>query len=70
MIESIQDHILAEAATHQALADAVDAMRAELRGLRAAAQVRCLVEQAKGVLVERHHITLDEAFERLQVDGP
>jgi len=67
MIESLQGQILAEAATHQALSGAIDAMQAELRGLRSAAQVRAVVEQAKGVLVERHHITLDEAFERLRV---
>lgn len=38
----------------------------EIRGLRAAAALRALIEQAKGVLVERHHITLDEAFDRLR----
>lgn len=66
MIESVQDQVLAEATTHQALSDAVAALREELRALRAAAQLRAVIDQAKGVLVERHHITMDEAFDRLQ----
>jgi hypothetical protein len=50
----------------QALADALAATRDELRLLRKAAQLRSVIEQAKGVLVERHGITLDEAFARLR----
>lgn len=67
MIESVADRAVAEQPeTQLALADAVAALRDELRGLRAAAQLRAVIEQAKGVLVERHHITLDEAFARLR----
>lgn len=43
------------------------ALRREVEGLRAAARLRAVIEQAKGVLVARHGITLDEAFERLRV---
>lgn len=50
-----------------ALADTVAAQRDEIDGLRAAAKLRAVIEQAKGVLVERHHINLDEAFDRLRV---
>jgi hypothetical protein len=49
-----------------ALADTVAALRDELRGMRSAARMRAVIEQAKGVLVERHRITLDEAFARLR----
>lgn len=49
-----------------ALVDTVVALRNELQGLRSAAQFRATIEQAKGVLVERHHITLDEAFDHLR----
>jgi hypothetical protein len=48
------------------LADTVAALRDEIRGLRSAARMRAVIEQAKGVLVERHRITLDEAFDRLR----
>ncbi|MGB7983437.1 MAG: ANTAR domain-containing protein [Candidatus Nanopelagicales bacterium] len=50
-----------------ALADTLAALRDEVDGLRAAARLRAVIEQAKGVLVERHHISLDEAFDRLRV---
>jgi hypothetical protein len=49
-----------------ALADTVAALRDEVAGLRSAARMRAVIEQAKGVLVERHHISLDEAFSRLR----
>jgi hypothetical protein len=49
-----------------ALADTVAALRDEISGLRSAARTRAVIEQAKGVLVERHHISLEEAFGRLR----
>jgi hypothetical protein len=48
------------------LADTVVALSDEIQGLRASAQLRAVIEQAKGVLVERHHISLDEAFDKLR----
>lgn len=48
------------------LIDVVRSMGEEIRGLRAASRTRAVIEQAKGVLVERHHISLDEAFDRLR----
>jgi hypothetical protein len=48
------------------LVETVAALRDELQGLRSAGQLRAVIEQAKGVLVERHHISLDEAFDRLR----
>jgi hypothetical protein len=48
------------------LLDTVVALGEEIQGLRASAQLRAVIEQAKGVLVERHHISLDEAFDRLR----
>jgi ANTAR domain/GAF domain len=55
-----------DAGEESALIDTVVALRDELQGLRTAGQLRAIIEQAKGVLVERHHITLDEAFGRLR----
>jgi hypothetical protein len=49
-----------------ALADTVAALREEVLVLRAAGRLRATIEQAKGVLVERHHITLDQAFDMLR----
>ena len=46
--------------------ETVVALRDELQGLRSASQLRAIIEQAKGVLVERHHISLDEAFDKLR----
>ena len=67
MIESVDPSVVAAGtATELALADALAAVRDELRGVRAATQLRAVIEQAKGALVERHHITLDEAFARLR----
>jgi hypothetical protein len=48
------------------LAETVAALSKEVRDLRASARMRAVIEQAKGVLVERHGITLDEAFARLR----
>lgn len=48
------------------LAETVAALGKEVRDLRASARMRAVIEQAKGVLVERHGISLDEAFARLR----
>ena len=48
------------------LAETVAALGKEVRDLRASARMRAVIEQAKGILVERHGITLDEAFARLR----
>jgi hypothetical protein len=50
----------------RSLSDTVAALRDEISGLRAAARTRAVIEQAKGVLVERHQISLAEAFDRLR----
>lgn len=55
-----------EVGPEAALIDTVVALRDELAGLRSASQFRAVIEQAKGVLVERHHISLDEAFDKLR----
>ena len=44
----------------------VSALRDELAGLRASAQLRAVIEQAKGVLMEREGISADEAFRQLR----
>jgi hypothetical protein len=49
-----------------ALAETVAALRRELDGVRQSARTRAVIEQAKGMLVERHGITLEEAFGRLR----
>jgi len=48
-----------------ALAATVERLREELDGLRQAMRSRAAIEQAKGMLMERHGIGPDEAFERL-----
>lgn len=49
-----------------ALSDTVAALREEISGLRSAARTRAVIELAKGVLVERHQISPDEAFNQLR----
>lgn len=44
----------------------VGALEDEIDGLRQSARLRSVIEQAKGVLAERHGITLNEAFDRLR----
>lgn len=44
----------------------VSTLRDELAGLRASAQLRAVIEQAKGVLMEREGISADEAFLQLR----
>ena len=65
-----QDDVLSQAqrtaGSEASLVDTVVALRDELQGLRSASQLRAIIEQAKGVLVERHHISLDEAFDKLR----
>jgi hypothetical protein len=48
-----------------ALAATVGRLRDEVDGLRQAMRSRAVIEQAKGMMMERHGITNDEAFERL-----
>lgn len=48
------------------LVETVVSLSNEVRDLRASARLRAVIEQAKGVLVERHRISLDEAFVRLR----
>jgi len=66
VIESVGDRGVPASEAEAALADALAATRDELRVLRKAMLLRAVIEQAKGVLVERHGITLDEAFARLR----
>ena len=40
-------------------------LRAEVQGLREALENRDVIGQAKGILMERHGISADEAFGRL-----
>ena len=44
-----------------------ESLRQEVAGLRESAQLRAVIEQAKGALVARDGISLKQAFERLQV---
>lgn len=44
----------------------VQSLQAEVEGLRASGRLRAVIEQAKGVLVERYGITPGEAFNRLR----
>lgn len=58
--------VTTESADERPLAETVVALSKEVRDLRASARMRAVIEQAKGVLVERHGISLDEAFARLR----
>jgi PAS domain-containing protein len=49
----------------EALAGVVAKLRTELTGVRTAMRNRAVIEQAKGVLVERLGVTPDEAFDHL-----
>src|SRR4051794_4686717 len=49
----------------EALAALVAKLRAELSGVRTAMRNRAVIEQAKGVLVERLRVTPDQAFDQL-----
>lgn len=49
-----------------ALSATIDALQREVEGLRQAGRLRALIEQAKGVLIERNGVSVDEAFDRLR----
>jgi hypothetical protein len=57
------------AAAAEPLAVLVDRLRSERDGLREAMRTRALIEQAKGVLMARHRIDGDAAFERLRAES-
>lgn len=48
------------------LVETVAALRREVADGEASARLRAVIEQAKGILVQRHGISLDEAFARLK----
>jgi len=48
------------------LVDTIMALRDEVAGLREAGLLRAIIEQAKGVLMERERISSEEAFARLR----
>ena len=50
----------------EALATLVEKLRAELSGVRTAMRNRAVIEQAKGILMERHSIDEMVAFELLR----
>ncbi len=64
-------HALAEFAAYTAVAlinvAALQDARGQAEHLRVAMQSRAVIEQAKGILIERHKVTSDEAF-RLLID--
>src|SRR5213080_3504000 len=68
--EAMADKAPAESANSsaepdEALAALVAKLRAELTGVRTAMRNRAVIEQAKGVLVERLGISPDEGFDHL-----
>lgn len=56
----------ADGGAEKALRSLVDALEDEVTGLRDSARLRAVIEQAKGVLVERYKISPSEAFDRLR----
>nr|WP_144298567.1 SpoIIE family protein phosphatase [Streptomyces sp. TLI_235] len=57
--------VLDGSAERSVLQATVDRLRAEVEGLRTAMRSRAVIEQAKGILAERHGCTPDQAFDRL-----
>lgn len=55
-----------ESRSVEALIETIDSLQRELEGMRTAARLRAVIEQAKGVLVERDALTLEQAFDRLR----
>jgi AmiR/NasT family two-component response regulator len=53
----------------EALRRECEALRVERDGLREAMRSRAVIEQAKGVLMARHGIDADAAFERLRSES-
>ena len=49
-----------------ALAATVDTLSREVEGLRRAGRLRAIIEQAKGVLIERDGLSVEQAFDRLR----
>ncbi|MGA7688161.1 MAG: GAF and ANTAR domain-containing protein [Jiangellales bacterium] len=55
-----------ESRSVEALIQTIDSLQRELEGMRTAARLRAVIEQAMGVLVERDALTLEQAFDRLR----
>jgi hypothetical protein len=56
----------AERESGAAFVAVAESLHHELEGMRAAARLRAVIEQAKGILVAEDGISLDDAFERLR----
>lgn len=52
--------------SNESLRAVIDSLEGEIVGLRQSARLRAVIDQAKGVLAERHGISLSEAFDRLR----